>query len=897
MFHSCSDDVPEIQNPAGEVVETEDGIMSSFYVANNTGNSYNEQTPVEFELIDPTNQTIYSYGGTMQSVRDQLVNGSDNVLHCAILLGDKNIPDGHYYITIMIDGEVKSSGHYVDITDNVITPIKGAQYTYSDLEGEGSEQNPYKIKSDADFEYFLKTLKRDSDRGYGRYFVLCADVSIASFSDNPEIAGAEFQGTFDGQNHNVSGLTVQGLKMPNYTRTGMFSAIFNATVKNVNFTDVLLMGIPSYGGTVAGYAKGKNILAGIKAKGQVEGVSYIGGLIGAADGQLTVSDCELDLIVKAENFAGGVIGAMTASGASDFNNLKVEGQVLNASNSGGIIGMLSGTKAPTLGSIACYSYVMGKDNVGGFIGFINKNTPVFSADCRFEGRRDPNYSVYGEENVGGFAGYLDMNGAQSFKIDKHTLYLDVAVRAAKGNAGGLLGYATKGWINVNKLNLAKAENRVESSGDCVGGVAGWLDGVGITGPVRINDKHELPKPASLADMYNGIVIGHSRVGGCIGYLDQQQFGDPYMLRGYVTGLACKAQVMATGNVVGGVIGEIFGDASHCAFLGNVSGPNIVGGVVGKAQYAMTQELCVNYADIDGGTYQGGVCGYSNPAKDPFGYDTTIGHSSCYNIGRLTNGKTVGGIVGYAGQQNSSCNFYLYGCENYGEIVAAGSGDYSVGGIAGDIDNDDTKVEWCYNYADVSSKNVQFVIGGVVGRLGREQITQNYLHVVGCLNMGTISCDKSSTKLGGVIGHMLYGGEGMIAGCVNWGDIPCDQKDDTGGILGCATSFNYISRNWNRGNIAHGNAIVGTHKPGTIFDHRGNYYLEGTGGNWPSSTSVPADAVTQKSSYPELPFNDHPDYFNWMGEHYYMSSNGPIPFYFNFVHWDVDKLRPEGWKIY
>lgn len=84
-------------------------------------------------------------------------------------------------------------------------------------------------------------------------------------------------------------------------------------------------------------------------------------------------------------------------------------------------------------------------------------------------------------------------------------------------------------------------------------------------------------------------------------------------------------------------------------------------------------------------------------------------------------------------------------------------------------------------------------------------------------------------------------------------------------MGIVTTSTDTYRTFNRGKVSHGNAIIGTHNSGTIFSHDHNYYLEGTGKSWPSSTSVKADKITDKSVYKEFDFDNI-----WI-----MTSDGPM----------------------
>lgn len=896
---SCKDDEPEVVKPNGGLIYTEEGAVIRFYLSNLTSSTLNGDTEAEFTFVDPAEERMLTFSGKVRSVGNQIVEGQTDALECDMLLGEKRLPDGHYFVRILIGGEEHFGPFYVSVLDNSISPDKGAVYTYSQLQGEGSKENPYRISDSTDFEYFIASLNQDPNSGYGQYFELTEDIALPSYTDNPRLTGARFQGTLNGNNHRVSALRYDGLKNPASAVSGLFSRLFNAEITDLLLSNVELSGLHAGGGALAGETKGKVTLRNVSIDGNIEGELNTGGLIGVVEGELHLFGIRIDMNVKGGDRTGGVVGAFSheGTGVSEFNDVEVRGEVSGTRYTGGLIGLLKGTKAPKIGGVTLRTHIKGTENVGGFVGMMDKCMLEMTSDCLFDGVGNPVYSIEGVSNVGGYVGMVDLNAKEYLLLDSHVMNLNVALHASQGNAGGVVGLARTGHIKVHKVNLAYEKAIVESEGDCVGGMVGRMEGVYLSAGNSINIKKQLPQPTSYKPHASLTVRGGNYVGGIVGYGEMTEWGDPVLDRGKISGIVSGADVAATGEIVGGVAGWYMGEMADCVFIGKVKGRSdaLIGGVIGKGQGRVDVYRCVNYSDIEGGRYQGGICGYSNPTK-VFDFDWGNYYTNCYNIGNLSEGKTVGGIVGYGGQHNGGCDFRIRECENYGTIMAAGDGDHSVGGIIGDLDSDKAIVEWSANYSDVGSRNVQFVIGGVVGKIGRDQIAQNDVHVTGCTNLGTITCDKSSTKLGGVVGHLMYGGAGIVSGCVNWGSIPGDQKSDTGGILGCATSFNYIHRNWNRGKVSHGNAIVGTHPGATTFDHYGNYYLKGSGGNWPSAIEITESEMTHTSKFPQLTWGPNADYFGYTGEWYQMSTEGPIPMSFDFIHWDVERLRPAGWHV-
>lgn len=107
----------------------------------------------------------------------------------------------------------------------------------------------------------------------------------------------------------------------------------------------------------------------------------------------------------------------------------------------------------------------------------------------------------------------------------------------------------------------------------------------------------------------------------------------------------------------------------------------------------------------------------------------------------------------------------------------------------------------------------------------------------------------------------------ITDCANYGDLPSKQKHDNGGILGYTEAYTNTYRTFNKGKVSHGNAIIGDHQGASLFHHSHNYFLEGTGKDWPSSTKVSAGDLCKESTYSDFDFKDI-----WA-----MTPDGPQPY--------------------
>lgn len=110
----------------------------------------------------------------------------------------------------------------------------------------------------------------------------------------------------------------------------------------------------------------------------------------------------------------------------------------------------------------------------------------------------------------------------------------------------------------------------------------------------------------------------------------------------------------------------------------------IAGILGYAQFFMNCVIknCVNYGDIDGGQFDGGITSYwSNQITDVNAGTQHFEITNCDNYGNIsavqdigTNGRDTGGIIGQlrGADSNSSTNvcpieIKIVGCNNYGNI--------------------------------------------------------------------------------------------------------------------------------------------------------------------------------------------------------------------------------------
>ncbi len=129
----------------------------------------------------------------------------------------------------------------------------------------------------------------------------------------------------------------------------------------------------------------------------------------------------------------------------------------------------------------------------------------------------------------------------------------------------------------------------------------------------------------------------------------------------------KGTVYTSYELSGGIVGYHCGkDIYKCVNKGNISADRYsAGGITGCARGPVSG--CENYGDVSGEKYVGGIAGENMKCHDNIGVLT-----SCISFGLITGVSRVGGIIG-------DCNRPIVGCLFHGDVK--GSGEY-VGYIAG-----------------------------------------------------------------------------------------------------------------------------------------------------------------------------------------------------------------------
>ena len=579
--------------------------------------------------------------------------------------------------------------------------------------------------------------------------------------------GMRFTGTFDGQNHTISGLYIDGTA--NYV--GLFGCIgknslATGTVKNVTLADSYVRGNEFVGG-ICGWNKG-GTLQDCHNTGTVSGTTNVGGVCGKNDSG-TVDGCYNSGTVSAGFYVGGVCG-INNNGSTLKNSYNTGKVSCTNDHVGGVCGWNDASTVQ-----GCYNTgtVSGRESVGGVCGENSGRGTV--QECY------NTVTVSGTRNVGGVCG---MNSG------RRTVQGCYNTGKVSGNSyfGGVCGFSDGSYVTVEKCYylVGTSENAVGNIGDDIncesktetefknGAVAYrlqrdlggttqvWGQRIGMDKtPVLSSDttfkvyaRATSPCKGGYSNTNDG-TLEHNYVNGvcsnCGEWEEAKDVDGYYEIHNQwqLRWFANQVNIQKRPNINARLMNDITMDGTEWTPIGTEAHPftgtfdgngkTITGlkctdknknyvGLVGYAIDATIQNVTVQGATLNGRDYIGSVCGYlsGGTITNCHAVETVIGKT-----GREAQSKYRGGIVGYIiGNTN------VTGCTNSGTV----SGLNFLGGIVGQAQQ--ATVQRCFNSGAVTGNSSP--IGGIVG-------FANQATVQDCGNNGTVTRADSSGDCGGIAG--------------------------------------------------------------------------------------------------------------------------------------------------
>ena len=189
-------------------------------------------------------------------------------------------------------------------------PTQNADGTYSVKEGADGyveDENGNVIISTAEGLFYFAKKVNAGNNFAGKTVTLANNIDLNNEKWTPigifNDATTQFKGTFDGQNHAVTGLKVEESRK---NGVGFFGKVYTGTIKNLTVEGSVSTSNCTYVGGIVGH--GYATITNCTFKGSVGSTDtmQVGGIAGS--GGFTVTDCSVYADVTAECWAGGIVG-------------------------------------------------------------------------------------------------------------------------------------------------------------------------------------------------------------------------------------------------------------------------------------------------------------------------------------------------------------------------------------------------------------------------------------------------------------------------------------------------------------------------------------------------------------------------------------------------------------
>ncbi len=418
----------------------------------------------------------------------------------------------------------------------------------------------------------------------------------------------------------------------------------------------------------------------------------------------------------------GNVGLFESLGDATFQNLKLADNEINGYE---YVGMLAGNADE--GTVTFTNIDMsggaitGYEEIGGLIGTVYDSYMIVS-DSSID------VSIEGDYNIGGLAGYLDES---DIEIEYTTVSGSIL---GSSDLGGMVGYSNDEFSCDMCSSTVDITGVTEYEGDqsySIGGLIGSADEVYIENSSN-----------------SGNLIGDYRIGGLVGYLDDESSIDNSSNSGNITAAYRAGGLIGSGNDVeiersfntgsvtaaysgedsfadfkgvGGLVGiawDIYIDDSFNAGPVNGTGTLYVGGLVGAGSY-INIDRSYNTASVTGDIVDhdyngvGGIIGAS--------IESYIDDS--YNDGSVTGKVRVGGLAGFSFIANVY-NSYNAAAITYSETDSVGGliGQNSI--IVGFGDNYGLTMDNSFNTGEIIGPEEENVMGGLIGYISDDSENKN-----------------------------------------------------------------------------------------------------------------------------------------------------------------------------
>ena len=247
--------------------------------------------------------------------------------------------------------EVVNSNLGAEIVDGKIVLVEAGG-----LSGTGTAEDPYLINNLEDLIWFrdsVNTYTQDGSNQYkGKYVKLTADIDLAGINWEPIGKNTQgdhqnFLGTFDGGDHTISNLTINGTDyLGFFANVGASGDGTPASVKNLTFNNVKISGTGNYVGTVIANGHATTTVENVHVTGTIDisGNGYIGGIVGHAYVKMNNVSVKGEGTIKSTFWCCGGILGYAGEGSTNITNATVEGtgNGLSITSAAGALGAIVG---------------------------------------------------------------------------------------------------------------------------------------------------------------------------------------------------------------------------------------------------------------------------------------------------------------------------------------------------------------------------------------------------------------------------------------------------------------------------------------------------------------------------------------------------------------------------
>lgn len=349
---------------------------------------------------------------------------------------------------------------------------------------EHTDDSVYEIKT-AEQLAGLDSLLQESNSNYftGKTVKLCDDIDMSGY-DWCNASGI-FAGTFDGQGHIISGLTITGNAMFRYAA----GEIKNFTLSGVKFENSNSGAVGAIVGDRNKTALKDSDLAIVNVhvvSGNVKGSGQVGGILGNTNGgsgssaTVRIENCSFSGNISGTSpITGGIVGYAVNTGSLNIENCTFNGNITStpASSANGFGGIVGCSKVSTTVNNSSFKGKLTVSEtyatyVGGIIGQTTAADKLTVSGCVVDG------SIFNSAiGAGGIIGFI----SNTANAEITSCYANIEMGGAGNHKGGLIGRITVSTkdvsITANNCLISGTVTSSTSSNLYLSGFIGWIHNI------------------------------------------------------------------------------------------------------------------------------------------------------------------------------------------------------------------------------------------------------------------------------------------------------------------------------------------------------------------------------------------------------------------------------------